>query len=52
VHDLDLHAFCPFSVLRRFSMEVQLLIGVMGTLTVVATYYWLVRSNAPKAEAK
>ncbi len=24
-------------------MEVQLLIGVMGTLTVVATYFWVGR---------
>jgi hypothetical protein len=26
-------------------MEVQLLIGVMGTLTVVATYFWVGRSK-------
>ncbi len=26
-------------------MEVQLLIGVMGTLTVIAVYFWVGRSN-------
>lgn len=26
-------------------MEVQLLIGLMGTLCVVAVYFWLVRSK-------
>jgi len=26
-------------------MTTQILIGVMGTLTVVAVYFWLVRSK-------
>ena len=26
-------------------MTVQILIGVMGTLTVVAVYFWLIRSK-------
>lgn len=29
-------------------MEVQLLIGVMGTLCVVAVYFWVVRSRDDK----
>lgn len=33
-------------------MEVQLLIGVMGTLSVVATYYWVGRPEPKTAEAK
>lgn len=31
-------------------MEVQLLIGLMGTLCVVAVYFWLVRSRTPIEE--
>jgi hypothetical protein len=26
-------------------MAVQILLGVMGTLTVIAVYFWLVRSK-------
>ena len=33
-------------------MEIQILIGVMGTLCVVATYFWLVRSKRDKADVK
>ena len=33
-------------------MEVQLLIGVMGVLTVIATYYWAVRGNPSQPESK
>jgi len=33
-------------------MEVQFLIGVMGTLTVVATYYWVGRSKPVTVELK
>lgn len=33
-------------------MEVQVLIGVMGVLTVVAVYFWLVRSKPNQGEAK
>lgn len=33
-------------------MEIQLLIGIMGTLCVIATYFWLVRSKKDKAEAE
>ena len=33
-------------------MEVQLLIGIMGTLTVIAVYFWLVRPDALPAESK
>jgi len=29
-------------------MEVQLLIGLMGTLCVVAVYFWVVRSGGDK----
>lgn len=32
-------------------MEVQLLIGLMGVLCVVATYFWLLRGKKkPEAE--
>jgi hypothetical protein len=33
-------------------MEVQLLIGVMGTLTVVAVYFWIGRPKPAGAETK
>jgi hypothetical protein len=33
-------------------MEVQMLIGVMGTLCVIATYFWVVRPAPTAAEAK
>ncbi len=33
-------------------MEVQLLIGVMGTLTVVATYFWVGRPKPTPAESE
>jgi hypothetical protein len=33
-------------------MEVQLLTGIMGTLTVVATYFWMVRSKPKTSQAK
>lgn len=34
-------------------MEVQLLIGLMGTLCVIAVYFWAVRSRSDKqAEAE
>lgn len=33
-------------------MEIQLLIGVMGTLTVVATYFWLIRPREREKQAK
>ena len=33
-------------------MEIQFLIGVMGTFTVVATYYWVGRSEPLSAEVK
>lgn len=29
-------------------MEVQLLIGLMGTLTVVAVYFWLIKPRQAK----
>jgi hypothetical protein len=32
-------------------MEVQLLIGIMGTLTVVATYFWVVRAKPNQAQS-
>lgn len=33
-------------------MDVQILIGVMGTLTVVATYFWVVRKRPAEAESQ
>ena len=33
-------------------MEIQILIGVMGTLCVIATYFWLIRSKKNKSEAE
>ena len=30
-------------------MTVQILIGLMGTLTVIAVYFWLVRSKGEEA---
>jgi hypothetical protein len=33
-------------------MEVQFLIGVMGTLTVVAVYFWVGRSAPIPSETK
>lgn len=30
-------------------MTAQILIGVMGTLTVIAVYFWLVRGNTEKS---
>ena len=30
-------------------MAVQILLGVMGTLTVIAVYFWLVRSKGEEA---
>ena len=44
---IRLPAWC-FRILER-KMTTQILIGVMGTLTVIAVYYWLVRGK-PKAE--
>jgi hypothetical protein len=34
-----------FIFILEASMEVQFLIGVMGTFTVVATYYWVGREK-------
>ena len=31
-------------------MAVQILIGLMGTLSVIALYYWLVRGDQPESE--
>ena len=33
-------------------MEVQFLIGVMGTITVVATYFWVGRSESEPTVAQ
>jgi hypothetical protein len=33
-------------------MEVQFLIGIMGTFTVVATYYWVGRTKPLEAETR
>jgi hypothetical protein len=33
-------------------MEVQVLIGVMGTLTVVATYFWVGRMKPNSNETE
>jgi hypothetical protein len=33
-------------------MEIQFLIGVMGTITVVATYYWVGRSKTTRPKTK
>jgi hypothetical protein len=33
-------------------MEVQLLIGVMGTLTVVAAYFWVARNKSIPSESR
>ena len=33
-------------------MEIQFLIGVMGTITVVATYYWVGRSKTTPTKTK
>jgi hypothetical protein len=32
------------------SMTTQILVGVMGTLTVVAIYFWLIRSKDQKVD--
>jgi hypothetical protein len=33
-------------------MEVQLLIGIMGTLTIVAVYFWVGRAKPNETETK
>ena len=33
-------------------MELQLLIGLMGTLCVIATYFWVVREKNTSVQAK
>ena len=33
-------------------MPVQILIGVMSTLTLVAVYFWLVRRKGKESQAK
>jgi len=33
-------------------MEVQLLIGIMGTLSVIAVYFWVVQPKPLQAQAK
>src|SRR5438128_2367577 len=44
-------AFCAdMSCFLEVSVDVPFLTSVMGTLTVVATYYWAGRSNLPPAK--
>jgi hypothetical protein len=33
-------------------MSVQVLIGIMGVLTVVAVYFWLVRAKPNEGDSK
>ena len=44
-YDLPCLRSLPTFLISEASMEVQFLIGVMGTFTVVATYYWVGRES-------